>query len=181
MSGQPRTPKTTIIARIFAFGASMGTMFFYILAALGITAAIGPMLIGAIFGIGIWVFIVWAIIRFVGWIFAGNDPDYQQYIAEGGDPYFDTLPAPFNTDSPTQRIGGLREPESDFVPPEHWQYQCQRCGARVEHEIDVCWNCGNGNDTMQCHGCGLLVKEPSFGAFETTGVICPQCNSLIRS
>lgn len=181
MSGQPRTSKTTIIARILALGASLGTTFFYILAALGVSVAIGPIWIGAVIGICLFVFVMWAIIRLVGWLFAGDDPDYQQYIAEGGDPYFDGLPPPFNTDSWTQRIGGLSEPVTDFVPPDHWQYQCQKCGARVEHEIDICWNCGNGNDTQQCYGCGLLVKEPRFGAFETTGVICPTCNLVIRS
>ncbi|QDU05957.1 hypothetical protein V6x_57010 [Gimesia chilikensis] len=180
MSGQPRTSKLTILGRIGALGASLGTTFFYVLGALGISAAIGPIWIGVL-GIGLFVFVMWTIIRFLGWVIAGDDPAYQQYIAEGGDPYFDGLPPPFNTDSWTQRIGGLSEPVTDFVPPDHWLYQCQRCGARVEHEIDVCWNCGNGNDTMQCHCCGIIVREPSFGAFETTGVICPQCNSVIRA
>lgn len=181
MSGQPRTSKLMILGRIGALGASLGTTFFYLLGALGISAAIGPIWIGAVIGIGFWVLLIWAIIRFLGWVLAGHDPSYQQYISEGGDPYFDGLPPPFNTDDRSQRVGGLREPDTDFVPPDHWQYQCQRCGARVEHEIDTCWNCGNGHGIEQCHGCGLLVKEPSFGAFETTGVICPQCNSVIRA
>ena len=177
--GQPRTSKTTIIARIFGLGASLGTTFFYLLTALGVSVAIAPIWIGAVIGIGLFVFVMWAIIRFLGWAMSGDDPAYQQYIAEGGDPYFDGLPPPFNSDSWTQRIGGLSEPITDFVPPDHWQYQCQRCGARREHQIDTCWNCGNGNDIEQCHGCGLLVREPTFGAFETTGVICPQCGTVI--
>ncbi|QDT24399.1 hypothetical protein [Gimesia chilikensis] len=181
MSGQPRTSKTTIIARILALGASLGTTLFYILGALGVSAAIGPIWIGGIIAVSFWVLVMWGIIRLLGWAMSGHDPDYQQYISEGGDPYFDGLPPPFNMDSVTQRVGGLSEPITDFVPPEDWQYQCMQCGARVEHEIDTCWNCGNGNDIEQCHGCGMLVKEPSFGAFKTTGVICPQCNCLIRT
>jgi hypothetical protein len=33
-----------------------------------------------------------------------------------------------------------------FVPPRHWRFRCPVCGARVEHRLDVCWNCGYGAD-----------------------------------
>lgn len=99
MRGQPRTPKTTIIARLLALGASLGTTFFYILAVLGVSEAIGPIWLGGGLGIGLFVFVMWAIIRFLGWVMSGHDPSYQHYIFEGGDPYFDGLPPPFNSDS----------------------------------------------------------------------------------
>ena len=73
MSGQPRTSKLTILGRIGALGASLGTTFFYILAALGVSVAIGPIWIGAVIGIGLFVFAMWSIIRFLGWVLAGDD------------------------------------------------------------------------------------------------------------
>lgn len=72
-----------------------------------------------------------------------NDPQYQQYKATGGRPYWDHLPYPISSGQPTT----LQWPEpqyTDFVPPPHWQYQCPQCGARVEKQIDVCWMCHYG-------------------------------------
>lgn len=34
---------------------------------------------------------------------------------------------------------------TSFVPPSHWDYRCPCCGARVQHAIDICWNCDYGN------------------------------------
>ena len=77
----------------------------------------------------------------------GRDPEYQRFIRNGGDPYLDVLPKPLNPDSEVTRQTGLREPEYDsFVPPSHYRFQCPRCGARVEHQIDVCWRCSYGAD-----------------------------------
>jgi hypothetical protein len=76
-----------------------------------------------------------------------NDPEYRAYRRSGGDPYFDSLPSPINPDSDLTRQTGLQEPEYEsFVPPRHWKFQCPRCGARVEHRIDVCWRCFYGAD-----------------------------------
>lgn len=76
-----------------------------------------------------------------------NDQNFRRYIDSGGDPYLDVLPKPLNHDSEITRETGLREPEYDsFVPPSHYKFQCPRCGARVEHRIDVCWACGYGED-----------------------------------
>ena len=58
MSGQPRTSKLMILGRIGALGASLGTTFFYVLAALGMSAAIGPIWIGAVIGISLFVFVM---------------------------------------------------------------------------------------------------------------------------
>ena len=90
-----------------------------------------------------------------GWIFVrigmavlhGNDPDYHRFLRSGGDPYFASLPWPFNPDSRATRVTGIREPKTPFVPPDDWRFQCPNCGARVQHRIDVCWNCGYGSNT----------------------------------
>ena len=77
----------------------------------------------------------------------GRDSEYQRFQNRGGDPFFDSLPPPLNTDSEITRFTGLQEPSyTDFIPPRHWRFQCPRCGARVEHRIDVCWNCRYGED-----------------------------------
>ena len=44
-------------------------------------------------------------------------------------------------------ITKLPEPRyTTFVPPQDWTYQCPKCGARVQHAIDVCWNCNYGGE-----------------------------------
>lgn len=88
----------------------------------------------------------WIIVHLLMALLYGGDPSYRRYWQGGGDPYFDSLPKPINPDSEWTRRTGLQEPEyGDFVPPDHWRYQCPRCGARVEHRIDVCWRCGYGS------------------------------------
>ena len=176
-----RTSRLVIVTRLGLVGFIGGFLLFYLTGILGINWGFIPCMVGGIAGpLGLLLF-SWTGVRVIGAVCYGHDPAYRKYIAKGGDPYFDGLPPPFNSDSWTQRIGGLREPVTDFIPPEHWRFQCPRCGARVEHGNSMCWNCGHGNDLSQCHGCGTIVREPSFGAFETTGVICPNCNSVIRN
>lgn len=70
----------------------------------------------------------------------GHEAEYQQLREQGWSPFWDRLPPPYNFDSEYTRQTGLAEPKQ-FVPPPHWQYQCPACGVRVEHAIDVCWNC----------------------------------------
>ena len=91
----------------------------------------------------------------IGWVVVtggmealhGNDSEYKNWKAQGGRPYWDTLEWPINTATPIERLTGLAEPKySNFVPPSSYRFQCPRCGARVEHQIDVCWNCGYGKD-----------------------------------
>jgi hypothetical protein len=89
----------------------------------------------------------WMIVNVTMGIFYGRDAQYQRYRRGGGDPYFDSLPPPINPDSEITRETGLKEPQhGSFVPPRHWRFQCPRCGSRVEHRIDVCWNCRYGED-----------------------------------
>ena len=51
--------------------------------------------------------------------------------------------------------GVIAEPTySSFVPPAEWRYQCPKCGSRVQHSVDVCWNCNYGadGDSTAYHG-----------------------------
>jgi CRISPR type IV-associated protein Csf1 len=54
-------------------------------------------------------------------------------------------PDPFSfVEGGTSGTAPPEPPYSNFVPPDHWRYQCPVCGARVEMAVDVCWNCGYG-------------------------------------
>ena len=181
MSGEPRTSKLTILGRFAVYGWSFGVMMFYIFTFLGIAATIGPFIVGGLLGIGLLVLFVWGCMRLIGYVLFGSTPQYQQFINEGGDPYLDFVPAPFNTDSWTQRLGGLREPQyTCFVPPQHWQNQCPCCGARSEDTVDTCWNCGYGHSIIQCPHCGGLLKETNPGDFERDLIICGHCSCTFQ-
>lgn len=54
-----------------------------------------------------------------------------------------------STEGPPLRTRIPQPKYKEFVPPASWVYQCPRCGARVQHAIDVCWNCNYGE-----HGTG---------------------------
>ena len=85
------------------------------------------------------------ILRFIGWLCYGNDPDYRQFRKSGGDPYFDlALPEGINNDSWAVRCGGKPEPRTSFVPPLNWLTQCNACGAGNLAAQGACWHCGNG-------------------------------------
>lgn len=86
----------------------------------------------------------WAFVRAGMSVLHRNDPNYQRFRENGGDPYFASLPWPLNPDSHTTRVTGRQEPRTAFVPPNDWKYQCPQCGARVQHKIDICWNCNYG-------------------------------------
>jgi len=117
-----------------------------------------------------------------------DNPVYQKRMARGGDP-MDTWPF-FNPDSQAVRVGGLPEPKADFIPPENWIYQCQKCGARNEVVPSTCWFCHSAISPpvtppvvqvtpprmFTCYKCGRFVQEDKFGDFEK-GVKCPFCNA----
>jgi hypothetical protein len=123
------------LARLWNWGT--GTAFWTVFE-MAVSAVITVVLYGGIGWIGTNVLMA---------LLSRNSSEYQRFRANGGDPYFDSLPPPINTDSEITRVTGLREPEyTSFVPPESWQFQCPCCGARVERRIDVCWNCRYGAD-----------------------------------
>ena len=180
MSGEPRTSKAVILGRFGIYGWSFGVTAFYIASALGLAVTIGPFIIGAVLGVGLLVLFLWGSVRVIGYLLFGGQPEYQQFIQNGGDPYLDFVPPPFNSDTQIQRLGGLREPEyTAFVPPSHWRCQCPCCGARVESSVDVCWHCGYGEDIVQCPNCHQFVKELTPGDFQNS-VICCHCSHTFQ-
>lgn len=76
------------------------------------------------------------------------DPNgnYYQVRQAGWHPFWDRLPRLFNPDTELIRDGGIQEPRyTGFVPPASYRFQCPNCGSRVQHQIDVCWNCKFGS------------------------------------
>jgi hypothetical protein len=105
---------------------------------------------GAVIGVSV---VLTVLFNAVGWIVVtagskvllNNDPEFQKWKQMGGRPYWDSIGWPINTATPIERQTGLAEPEyTNFVPPADWRYQCPVCGARVEKQIDVCWQCSYG-------------------------------------
>ena len=99
--------------------------------------------------------VVWLIVwfqltvhRFAHHFVYPNDPNGNYYDVRraGWHPFFDRLPRLFNPDTELVRNGGMEEPQyAGFVPPSSWRFQCPRCHSRVQHQIDVCWQCGFGS------------------------------------
>ncbi len=104
---------------------------------MGISAVLTVLLFGGF---------AWAFVRVGMALMYGRSSQYHAYRQSGGDPYFDSLPSPLNPDSRQVRETGMAEPRTSFIPPASWKYQCPVCGARVQHRIDVCWNCNYGSD-----------------------------------
>ena len=69
----------------------------------------------------------------------GNDPQYQAFKRNGGDPFIDSLPRLFTGK-------GQSKPSQQIKGPEHWKFSCPRCDSKVEHQIGTCWNCNYGAD-----------------------------------
>lgn len=142
-----RTLPSTIIAR-FMFAISMFVFFLFYL--LGNEAAGRTYWTFAdCFVVPFWVTVIitalfWSCLSF-GTLIVGNNPEYQRWAQAGGHYFWDTLPRILNNDSELIRNGGFAEPTyTDFTPPAHFQHQCPKCGARVQHAVDVCWRCDYG-------------------------------------
>jgi hypothetical protein len=105
---------------------------------------------GAVIGVSVVLTVLfnvvgWVVVTLGGEAILHNDPNFQKWKRMGGRPYWDSIGWPINTATPIERQTGLAEPEyTDFVPPTDWRYQCPVCGARVEKQIDVCWQCSYG-------------------------------------
>ena len=122
-----------------------------------------------------------------------RDPRYVEWRRGGGDPYFDFLPWPANTDCWAVRQGGRPEPfYTTFVPPQNddWLCQCLHCGARNRQGVDTnCWNCQallpgvsqvqvpSGCRKIKCYYCWMDFAETNPGDLER-GVICPYCQTV---
>ena len=143
---------------VFALGFAGSVICF--LAICGISGLVLPVLLGSIVGVGMLVLVCWGGSRLLGQLFLGNDPAYREWCRRS-DPWFDTLPPPFGA------------PDNQDAP-----YQCLRCQGAMWSVNGVCPSCGFGRNEMVCP-CGLEVVQPQANAFETTGVICPNCGGLL--
>lgn len=186
-----RTPKALMIWRV----ARVPWMCIFLLGmAGGVIPGFGILflVVGVVAGMMLFFSLV---CRIFGWLFLGDDPGYQQFRANGGDPYFDlTLPEGINNDSWAVRCGGQPEPDTAFEPPHDWLYQCNACGARNEFPHGACWHCGSNlappptsrfspsvnqgvPRILDCWQCHREVQEMNPGDLENGGVMCPFCGA----
>ena len=141
-----KTLPSTIMARLM-FGFWVFCFAWYL-------AGIGPVFvkfsetITVAFTMTMIVFAYWWTIRYLGQLTLKNNADYQEFVSRGGHFLWDFMPKILSSDSDNVSCGGLPEPKTSFKPPQYWRYQCPKCGARVEHQIDSCWNCNYGNSTI---------------------------------
>jgi len=144
---------------VFALGFAGSIIGF--LAVCGIGGLVLPVLLGSVVGVALLVLVCWGGSRLLGHVFLGHNPTYREWCRKS-DPWFDTLPPPF------------RAPDQQHAP-----YSCMRCKGDTWSINGVCPSCNFGANEMFC-SCGLEVRQPVPNAFETTGVICPGCGSVLR-
>lgn len=128
-----------------------------------------PVVIILAFILGTWTTVVqWAFVTIAMNIWYRNDPRYHKWKYEGGRPYWDTVVWPVGPWSkskypPIEQETGMPEPEyTYFTPPDHWRFQCPKCGVRLQFNPDVCWNCSYGadGDSTACYE-RLGIKPPN--------------------
>ena len=111
-------------------------------------------------------------------IYPKVDSNYHALRATGYHPIFDRgVFGFFNPDSDLIRHGGFEEPAyTNFVPPTHWQHQCPSCGARVEFDWGVCWNCNYGanGDATAYHKRYGFVDQPPKPSYDGTSPDDPE-------
>jgi len=151
---------TNSLFRFGVFALSFAGAIIGFLAVMGISGLVLPILLGSLVGVAMLVLVCWGGSRLLGHLFLGHDPAYQEWCRRS-DPWFDTLPPPF------------RAPDEQQLP-----YLCLRCRGGMWSHNGVCPSCGFGKNEMICP-CGLEVVQPQEGAFESTGVVCPNCRSVL--
>ena len=141
-----RTPKSEVAIRGFigVFVISMGIAWVWNTATGTKFWSVAEIGLGSLFIVGGFGLFGWIIVNVGTRLFCGRDPQFQNYVRNGGDPYFDTLPRPLNPDSQTTRNTGIAEPKTGFKPPRNWTFVCPQCGARQPSRVCVCWNCNYG-------------------------------------
>ena len=105
----------------------------------GLFSGILPLLIGAAIAMATIVIPVWFFTNVLMDFFHGQEQGYKDYRRNGGSPFWDNV-----LGNQTEHYV-LQNPEphySNFVPAGHWKYQCNSCNARVEGDLNPCWNCG---------------------------------------
>lgn len=101
----------------------------------------------------------------ISWV-VDRDPVSKELRRRGFDVYFDHLPSTINPDPMIVRGGGLPEPQTAFMPPDDWHWQCPACGARnPAQEGGACWHCGgeltqHGDWRYQCNCCKARNPAP---------------------
>jgi hypothetical protein len=164
------------------------TIVLIVIAPLVIIFPLLPVLIGSLIGVAVMMYGIAFCVRAVLWLTHGNEPAYRKFRQGGGCPFFDWHLGwiGFNRDSFAVVNGGRPEPQTDFVPPEDWLWQCNSCGARNEAPQGACWHCGNNlsNEPQQqggrlfgCFNCHRNVREADYGDLDNGGVTCPFCGA----
>lgn len=181
MPRRHRTPRSLMTLRV---GLSTWMIIFLTCLFAGLAPGIALMVV-VLAVIAVMMLVISILVRIGGYLLFGDDPEYRCWVSEGGDPYFDLLPPPFNKDSWAVRAGGSPEPATDFVPPDDWMLQCSNCGARNPDNAAICWHCGwNGQQQLRkiiCGNCGGSFFEPEVGALERRGVACPWCGTVAKA
>lgn len=120
-----KTSIPTILTRMFVAN-SIPLWFVLILVAVsGLWALILPAALGYYAVLGI----KYALACFASNLYAdkmyANDPGYQKWRADGGNPFFDAQGLPFNADSAETRLATV-QPAWHAMPPDA---RCGRCGG----------------------------------------------------
>lgn len=74
------------------------------------------------------------VLRLIFNFYFQSRPEYVMWLREGGSPFWDILPWPFNTDSNTVRMAISRPPDYDVCPRDGYPLgrrfgnQCRHCG-----------------------------------------------------
>jgi hypothetical protein len=115
-----RTSAVALIARMFLFVLviSVGSALFWNglsgrdMLPIGVAVIVAVVVTGLLLLIGI------VVVTVGSNLLLGNDPEYQRWRAQGGRPYFDSLPPPINTDSPETK-GFVERPTGEAQADDH--------------------------------------------------------------
>lgn len=116
MTSNGRTSALTLITRMFllVLVLSVGSSVFWNNMS---GRNMFPLVVAIIVAVVVTAFLViigFLVVTLGGDALLGGDPEYQQWKAQGGRPYLDSLPPPINTDSHKTR--GFAEPPTREAP-----------------------------------------------------------------
>jgi len=103
--GPKRTPRSKIIARFVAWPVAVLTFWVIVFNLGGVGGLMWSFLAGGFGALFVIVFGCWAITNIIMWIL--NPKEMRLWKRGGGDPFFDTLPPPFNNDPDSTRYQEL--------------------------------------------------------------------------
>jgi DNA-directed RNA polymerase subunit RPC12/RpoP len=118
--GNPRrTSKLTILARISCLPFAAVLFWALMFCIVDVSAALA-LVLGGVIALAIALFFLWGVTNFFTFLMCPRE--YWIWKRNGGDPWFDTLPGPLNTDPPETRFQELfreksrQEWEANFGP-----------------------------------------------------------------